>query len=91
VYMVLQLPLGITYFTLFVTLIAVSLFGIAAPILQLGFDIAIIVNNDPYYFAGWMLPLLVVGGILLATLTMHLAKYVGFMHGALAKALLVRR
>jgi len=26
----------------------------------------------------------------LATLTMHLAKYVGRMHGALAKALLVR-
>lgn len=91
VYMILQLPLGITYFTLFVTLIAVSLFGIAVPILQLGFDIAININNDPYYFAGWMLPLLVVGGILLATLTMHLAKYVGFMHGALAKALLVRR
>ena len=92
VYMILQLPLGITYFTVFVTLIAVSLFGIAAPILQLGFDISIATTHGgPYYFAGWMLPLLVVGGILLATLTMHLAKYVGFMHGALAKALLVRR
>jgi len=91
VYMILQLPLGITYFTVFVTLIAVSVFGIAAPILQLGFDIPIDINGGPYFFAGWMLPLLVVGGILLATLTMHLAKYVGRMHGALAKALLVRR
>jgi hypothetical protein len=92
VYMILQLPLGITYFTVFVTLIAVSLLGIAAPILQLGFDIPIVTTHGgPYYFSGWMLPLLVVGGILLATLTMHLAKYVGLMHGALAKALLVRR
>ena len=92
VYMILQLPLGITYFTVFVTLIAVSLSGIAAPILQLGFDISIATTDGgPYYFAGWMLPLLVVGGILLATLTMHLVRYVGRMHGALAKALLVRR
>ncbi|MGB2854010.1 MAG: sensor domain-containing protein, partial [Dehalococcoidia bacterium] len=92
VYMILQLPLGITYFTVFVTLIAVSVFGIAAPILQLGFDITIATTDGgPYHFAGWMLPLLVVGGILLATLTMHLARYVGRMHGALAKALLVRR
>jgi hypothetical protein len=37
-----------------------------------------------------MVPLVVVAGILLATITMHLAKYVGCMHGTLAKALLVR-
>ena len=92
VYMVLQLPLGITYFTVFVSLIAVSLSAIAMPILQLGLHIPMIIMGEgPYHFAGWMLALLVVGGILLATLTMHLAKYVGRMHGALAKALLVRR
>ena len=91
VYMLLQLPLGITYFTVFVSLIALSLSAIAMPILQLGLHIPITMGEGPYYFAGWMLALLVVGGILLATLTMHLAKYVGLMHGALAKALLVRR
>ena len=92
VYMILQLPLGIIYFTVFVSLIALSLFGIAMPILQLGLHIPMIIMGEgPYLFAGWMLALLVVGGILLATLTMHLAKYVGMMHGALAKALLVRR
>lgn len=90
-YMILQLPLGIAYFTVFVTLIAVSLSAIAAPVLQLGFDIPIMMGDGPYYLAGWMLALLVVGGVLLATLTMHLARYVGRMHGALAKALLVRR
>jgi len=92
VYMLLQLPLGITYFTVFVSLFALSLSAIAMPILQLGLHIPMIIMGEgPYYFAGWMLALLVVGGILLATLTMHLAKYVGRMHGALAKALLVRR
>ncbi|MDY6916631.1 MAG: sensor domain-containing protein [Chloroflexota bacterium] len=92
VYMILQLPLGIAYFTVLVTLIAVALFAIATPILQLGFDISVVTTEaGAYYFAGWMLPLLVVAGILLATLTMHLARYLGRMHGALAKALLVRR
>jgi hypothetical protein len=91
VYMVLQLPLGIIYFNVLVTLMAASLYGIALPILQLGFDLPVYVNNGfSYYLAGWMFPFVVVGGILLATLTMHLAKYTGRMHGALAKALLVR-
>jgi len=90
VYMILQLPLGTIYFSVFITLIALSLSGIAIPILQLGFDIPVNINGGSYYLAGWMVPLVVVAGILLATLTMHLAKYVGRMHGALAKALLVR-
>jgi len=89
-YMILQLPLGIIYFSVFITLIALSLSGIAMPILQLGFNIPININGGSYYLAGWMLTLAVVAGILLATLTMHFAKYVGHMHGALAKTLLVR-
>ena len=91
VYMILQLPLGIIYFTVLVTLIAVSLYGIALPILQLGFDLPVsYVNGVTYYLVTWMLPLTVIAGILLATLTMHLARYLGRQHGALAKALLVR-
>jgi hypothetical protein len=89
-YMILQLPLGTIYFSVFITLIALSLSGIAMPILQLVFDVPVNINGGSYYLAGWMLPLAVVAGILLATLTMHLAKYVGRMHGTLAKALLVR-
>ncbi|MFC1969407.1 sensor domain-containing protein [Chloroflexota bacterium] len=90
VYMILQLPLGIVYFTVFITLIALSLSGIAMPILQLGFDFPINIDGASYYLAGWMLALVVVASFLLATLMMHLAKYIGRMHGALAKALLVR-
>ena len=91
VYMILQLPLGIIYFTVFITLIAISLYGIALPILQLGFDLPVsYVNSVSYYLVDWMLPVAVIAGILLATLTMHLSKYLGRQHGALAKALLVK-
>ena len=91
VYMILQLPLGIIYFTVLVTLLAISLYGIALPILQLGFDLPVsYVNGVSYYLVAWMLPLAVIAGILLATLTMHLARYLGRQHGALAKVLLVK-
>ncbi len=91
VYMIIQLPLGIFYFTVFITLIAVSLYGITLPIWQLGFDLPVSqVHGVAYYLVDWMLPVAVIAGILLATLTMHLSRYVGRLHGMMAKALLVR-
>lgn len=91
IYMVVQLPLGIIYFTVFVTLIAMSLYGIALPVLQLGFNLPVYYTNGIFfYLVGWMLPLTVIGGILLATLTMHLSRYIGRLHGSMAKKLLVR-
>ena len=39
---------------------------------------------------GWLIPLLILGGLLLGIITMHLAKACGRMHGAMAKAMLVR-
>ena len=90
-YMILQLPLGIIHFVVLVTLVSVSLYGLALPILQLGFDLtAIHVNGVSYYLDAWMLPLAMIAGVLLATLTMHLAKDLGRRHGALAKAMLVK-
>lgn len=91
IYMVIHLPLGIIYFTVFVTLTALSLYGILLPALQLGFHIPVSYSNGfSYYLAGWLLPFTVIAGVLLAVGTMHLAKYVGRLHGSLAKALLVR-
>lgn len=91
VYMILQMPLGITYFTVIITLISVSLWGIAIPILQLGFNIPIGFSYDVYYYlAGWLMPFTVIGGILLLTATMHLVKAAGRLHGNLAKIMLVR-
>jgi len=90
-YMILKLPLGIAYFVVFIVLISLALSGIALPILELGFDIQpLVINNVPYYTPVWLMPLTVIAGILLLILTMHLAKVLGRMQGALAKALLVR-
>jgi hypothetical protein len=90
-YMLLQLPLGIAYFTVFITLIALSLYLIASPFLQLVFNLPLFTNwNTLYYFQGWVMPFAVTAGILLFFLTLHLAKVIGNVHGKLAKAMLVR-
>jgi hypothetical protein len=91
IYMIIMLPLGIIYFTVFVTLIALSLWFVAFPILQLGFGLPMFTNyGSLYYLNGWVMPIVVVVGILLFVLTLHLAKFTGNMHGKLAKAMLVR-
>ncbi len=91
IYMLLSLPLGIFYFTVIVILMSVSLYFIALPVLQLGFDIPIVyANGVSYFLTGWMLPVAVIFGVLLITLTMHLARYLGRLQGLLAKAMLVK-
>ena len=91
VYMVLQMPLGILYFTVLVTMIAFGLSGVLVPVIQWGFDEPIIhFGHSYYYMPVWLVPLMVVVGVLWLLLTMHLAKLVGRLHGAFAKAMLVR-
>ncbi|MCK4652825.1 MAG: sensor domain-containing protein, partial [Candidatus Cloacimonetes bacterium] len=65
VYMLLQMPLGIFYFTLIITLFAVSLSFIAAPILELVFHLPMEINGTDAYTHKWLLPLLPVAGALL--------------------------
>ena len=90
VYMVLQLPLGVIYFTVFVTLIALSLSFIIAPVMQIGFNTSFIqVPSGDYYLPYWIIYLMPFGGVVLATATMHLAKFTGWAHGALARIMLV--
>jgi len=91
VYMLLQLPLGIIYFTVFITLGSLSLWFIATPISQLCFDLPMFnINYYNYFTPLWLMPIVVVGGFILLILTMHLAKFVGKIHGMLAKVMLVR-
>lgn len=93
-YMILKLPLGILYFTLAVTGVAVSVGLIAGSVFQALYESGVSFGMPPDYFhsdlPNWALPLTFVGGIVLLTAVMHLAKGVGIMHGHLAKALLVR-
>jgi uncharacterized membrane protein len=91
IYLMLQMPLGIAYFTIFTTLTAVSFYFIFLPLLQLGFNVPVAsVNGAYYYMVTWMLPLTVIFGAALATGTLHLARLLGRWHGTMAKALLVR-
>jgi uncharacterized membrane protein len=83
-YMVLMLPLGITYFTIAITLLSVSLSFIAAPIMVIAGDATM---NQSYDLG---LPLVFVVGILLLFVTLHVARGIGYLHGQFAKHLLVK-
>ena len=89
-YMVLQMPLGVLYFSMLVILIAFSLGVMAAPFAQVFWHLPIITNYDERIFLPyWALILMEIGGFLLLTLTMHLARAIGWLHGRYAKTLLV--
>jgi hypothetical protein len=89
-FLLLQFPLGIIYFCLFITLFAVGLSFVAVPILQYVFHLSMFdLNGIRYVFEPWSMPLFVLGGVLLLTVNMHLAKGLGSLHAKLARALLV--
>jgi len=91
-YLVLQLPFGIIHFTIFIVLLAYSLQLMALPVLQLVFDQPLFNFSFGKYFVPlWSMPFLFVAGILDVIVLLHLAKFVGRQHGAMAKALLVQR
>ncbi len=91
IYMVLQLPLGILYFTIVITMLSLGLTGIALPVLQYGFGLPPLQFDGTAYFApGWLMPIILVVGVLWLIVTLHLAKFIGGVHGRFAKAMLVR-
>jgi uncharacterized membrane protein len=100
-YMLLMLPLGIVYFTVTVTGLAVGLAFTALPLLVLarwlGWDANATVFSDDVHIGGWALSdhsmvsavILGVIGVFIVTLLMHAARAIGRGHAHLAKALLV--
>ncbi len=90
-YFLLMLPLGIIYFTIAATLLAVSLAFIWSPVAAL-FDASVpsIYIDGTNVLPMAATPLLALAGALLLLLTMHLARGIGRLHGLLAKQLLVR-
>ena len=99
-YMLLMLPLGIVYFTVAVTGLAVGLAFTSLPFLVLarwlGWD-AEATFSDDVHVGGWavsdhsMVSALILGflGVLIVTLLLHAARAIGRGHAHLAKALLV--
>jgi uncharacterized membrane protein len=91
-YLLLMLPLGLFYFTFVLVGIACSLALTLAPVVMLlhgaGFvTIDDVVLESPHPA---LLPLISILGIVLLTLTLHLSRGIGYLHGQLAKSLLVR-
>ncbi len=89
-YMVLMLPLGLFYFLFALVGVLVSVVIFLAPIVVLLYHAGIVqfdgVVQSPHVA---LLPLISILGILLLTVTMHLARGLGQLHGQLAKTLLV--
>ena len=93
-YQLVMLPLGMVYFTTAVTLLSVSLAlafgGVAGMLEPLGFGLF----SDDMHVEGLasplLMPVLIALGVLGFFLTLHLARFVGRAHGALAKHLLVK-
>lgn len=94
-YLVSMLPLGIAYFVIAVIGLSISLSFIFAPLIKLqsyygwfgqAGDLAF---SPEWLNALWVMPFLVLLGVLLLTLLMHLARGVGRVHAMYAKALLV--
>jgi hypothetical protein len=91
-YMALMLPLGIAYFTVVVTALAMSLATFAAPIVQWVANTPIIRTGQwGYWIEPWGAPFFFAGGVLGFLATMWLAKGVGYLHGMFAKVMLVGR
>ena len=90
-YLFLMLPLGILYFTFAVVGLVVSVATFIAPIaVLLHFGGVITIDGDVQSPHPALLPLISILGIVLLTVTMHLARGIGYLHGQLAKSLLVR-
>ena len=90
VYFFLQMPLGVIYFTLIVTLFSLSIALMAAPLVQSITDFPIIsIGIMRYYLPSWATPLFLLVGFLIWTLTLHLGRLIGQLHGKYAKMFLV--
>jgi hypothetical protein len=100
-YFILMLPIGIAYFVTAVVGLSVSLAFIFAPLADIlsragvaGFgDIHVTAPGAAEWIADsvFVLPLLMLLGVLLLTSTMHVARGVGRLHALFAKTLLVAR
>ncbi len=89
-YMVLQMPLGIIYFSVMVTLLSFSIGAMASPFTKLIWKMPMVSFGANHVFQNYgSLILLAVGGFITLTLTMHLTRAIGWLHGRYAKLMLV--
>ena len=91
-YMVLQLPLGIVYFTIVTVAATLSATAVALPVVQALTDYPLIQwGGYGYVLEPWATVPVIALGLLGFVLTLHLCRGIGAMHATYAKALLVGR
>jgi hypothetical protein len=92
-YCILEMGLGIAYFTVFSVLVGLSVYFITMPITVgiLDMPAYIILGDTEYLATGWSIPFFFLLGVVLLPATMHLARLVGRVHGAFAKFMLVSK
>ena len=84
----LMYPLGIIYFTVIITFMAVSLGLISTPILYLlSFNVSVPVLPAPL----WFHCLTMILGLVMATWSLHLVNIMARLHGRMTKKLLLRK
>ncbi len=89
-YMALQMPLGVIYFSILIIMFAQSVEFMVCPILEIAFDFPIFrFDNWSYHIPGNLMPFFVVGGLFGFLATLHVARGIGKLHGKLARALLI--
>lgn len=91
-YQLAMLPLGLFYFTFAVVGLLVSIAVIVAPIFLLLYHAGLVTIDGTVMLESphpALLPFMSIAGLLLLTVTMHLARGIGYLHGQLAKTLLV--
>lgn len=100
-YMLLMLPLGVLYATAAITGLALTFALMATPLARVAMDAGLmdlpllVFDRLPVLFPLWatplwIMPLVFLSGALVLFLILHLARAVGYVHGGLAKHLLVK-
>jgi len=89
-FLTLMFPLGLIYCLLILLLFFTSLTFILSPLIELVFHLPLELFGYGAYTPVWLLPVVVVAGIILLPSTLHLAKLIGKAHGRFAKTMLVR-
>jgi len=90
-YLVLLLPLGLLYFGLSGFSFALALSFIFAPVMELVFHLPLELYGTDAFTPVAMLPVVTLVGIFMIFLILHMAKFIGRVHGLFAKNMLVRK
>jgi hypothetical protein len=90
-YLVLLFPLGWLYFGLSGFSFALALSFVFTPVLELVFHLPLELYGTDAFTPVEMLPVVTLVGIIMIFLILHLAKFIGRIHGLFAKNMLVRK